>query len=146
MYIELKEDLSLFYHVKNVLDNLGINVVDDFPQEDLVLPTVSVEAKTVDTEDYELGNSEQMRMRVFDLNIFAKTKTQRDDIGYLLLHSFDRGVIVYNYDEGFPPDSTPSKIGHLDVISRHLSFFRPDPNLTEQLYYRAFLRIVVKTI
>jgi len=42
---------------------------------------------------------------------FAQTKAQRDEIGYRILDSLEQCIPVYDYDEGFPPDTTPTNLG-----------------------------------
>ena len=117
MYIERKEDLSVYYHIKDQFTDASYVVIEDsFPETYVELPTIAVDAGTLDHEAYELGNRVPLRIRKWFIHIFAKTKSQRDDFAYRILNSLDDGISTYDYDEGFPPDVSPSKIGHLELL------------------------------
>jgi hypothetical protein len=111
--------------------------VDGFPVDKLEVPCVSIEAKRIDTSDFELGNRNRVQIRSWYLDIFAKNKSQRDELGYLLLNSLEECIPVYDYDEGFPPDITPTELGCLNVESLKLDIIRVMPQLVGDLYYRA---------
>ncbi len=143
MYLERKEDLSIFYFLQGLFtDTPYIKIVDSFPEEDLVLPTISVDATAIDLLDFELGNRDGRRLRKWNIDIFANTKSQRDEIGYKILNELKNGIIVYNYDEGFPPSVTPSQESHMDVISRRMTIMKVFPEFTEKMYYRATIEVV----
>lgn len=145
MHLERLEDLSVIYHVKNVLSIYpSINVVDGYPFTDLKIPVVSVDEGRLMLEDYELGNSQGRRNRRWYIDVFAKTKSQRDEVGYELLNSFKRGITVYDYNTGFPPDYSPASIEHLDVVARELIPIPIDPELVDTLYYRSTVAIVAR--
>jgi hypothetical protein len=111
--------------------------VDGFPVDKLEVPCVSIEAKRIDTSDFELGNRSRVQIRSWYLDIFAKNKSQRDELGYLLLNSLEECIPVYDYDEGFPPDIMPTELGCLNVESLKLDIIRVMPQLVGDLYYRA---------
>jgi hypothetical protein len=147
IYLERKEDLSLYYLLKDIFsDTSYINIEDGFPEKVLTLPTVSVEANTIELIEFELGNREGRRLRRWSIDIFAKNKSQRDEIGYRILNELKNGIKVYNYDEGFPPDLYPSKISHLDVLSRKMTIIKILPDLVEKMYYRATIEVVATNI
>ena len=144
MYLERKEDLSVYYFLKSVFPETFITVVDGFPEEDLVLPTVAVEAGKIDVVQYELGNRDGLRVRKWYIDIYAKNKSQRDEFGYRLLDELKDGIPVYNYDEGFPPSVTPTRVGALTVSSKSYIPVKISADVVEKLYYRATISFVAQ--
>ena len=145
MLIYRLEDLSMNYWVKGILEPLGVtNIVDEYPQPVVTLPTVAVEEGRMTEEEFELGNADGIRVRRWFINIFALNKSQRKDFGYKLMSEAKKGINVYDYNEGFPPSASPSLINHLSVVSRT---FEPVPvvrSLNETLYYRGQLILITK--
>ena len=114
--------------------------MDGFPEDLLTLPTVSIEAGRI--MPYIIGVGDKYsNPRVWHINIFAKNKSQRDDIVYKILHALEDSyhIPVYDYDEGFPPDISPSKIGGLVIEDISADTVRINPNLVSKLYYRALV-------
>lgn len=134
---ERKEDLSVYYFIKDYFSTTPqVSVVDEFPTQGLVLPTISVEAKTIDAYPFELGNRNRVQRRDWFIDVFAQNKSQRDEMGYKIIHLVEDCIPVYNYDEGFPPDVTPSRLGCLDVQNLSMEIIRVNPYLVDKLYYR----------
>jgi hypothetical protein len=121
-----------------------VHIEDGFPNKDLVLPTVSVEAGQIDVVEFELGNREGLRVRRWYIDIYAVNKSQRDEFGYRLLDLLKDGIPVYNYDEGFPPTVTPSKIGTLQVLSKSYNPVSISEKVVDKLYYRATVTMVAQ--
>ena len=145
MYTERKEDLSVYYFLKDTFSDASfISIEDGFPNTTLKLPTVAVEAGKIDVIEYEMGNRDGTRLRRWYIDIYAKNKSQRDEIGYKLLDVLKNGIPVYNYDEGFPPSVTPTKIGVLQVISKSYNPVKVYADVVEKLYYRASITIVAQ--
>ena len=144
MYLERKEDLSVYYFLKEVFPETFITVVDGFPEGDLVLPTVAVEAGKIDVVEFELGNRDGLRIRKWYIDIYAKNKSQRDEFGYRLLDELKDGIPVYNYDEGFPPSVTPTRVGTLTVSSKSYIPVKISADVVEKLYYRATISFVAQ--
>ena len=145
MYRERKEDLSLYYWLKNLfLTTSYITIVDGFPTDNLVLPTISVDAVSIDPRPHELGNRTRVNTRVWRIDVFAKNKSQRDEIGYKILNGLIDPIPVYDYDEGFPPDVSPTQIGTLFIGDRRMEIIRVLPELVETLYYRATITFVAE--
>jgi len=143
MYIEKKEDQSIHYWLVDLFQDVPfITLVDEFPETLLTIPTISNDVGRIDMEDLELGDRTGIRVRNWYIDIFAKTKTQREDFGYRILDALKNGINIYDYDEGFPPDVTPSKIGHLNVLARSYEPMRVSPDFTDKLYYRATISFV----
>lgn len=143
MYIERLEDLSVNYFIKSLFTDVsGLPITDDYPTDNLVIPSISVNAGPLRLEDYELGNSKGLRIRKWYIDIYALNKAQRDEFGYRILNSFDRGIPIYDYNVGFPPASGIPQIEHLDVYQRELTPVRIMPELVDKLYYRSTITIV----
>jgi len=145
MLIYRKEDLSVYYFIKDIFaDSPFITIVDSYPEQLLDIPTISIDAGKLKEEEYELGNRSKVRIRTWYIDIFAKNKSQRDDFGYRILYNSKDGININDYDEGFPPDVTPSKIGHMDVIA---DSYEPVPVIldeNEKLYYRGQVILVTQ--
>jgi hypothetical protein len=138
--MERKEDLSVFYFIKDKFASMPfITVLDAFPTGNFVYPSIAVEWESANASQFELGSKVSQHYRQYVIDIFALTKTQRDEIGYLLYGYLDDTIPVSDYDEGFPPSVTPTIISGLDVIDKKLVAVRIYPELTEQMYYRAQL-------
>lgn len=145
MYLEKKEDLSFYYFVQNSFSAYpDIKIVYGFPKDTLTLPSISVYSKKLTLQNFELGNRSGLRLRRYIIDIFANTDTQRDEFGYKILNELDNGVLVYDYDVGFPPSVTPPVIEHLNMESRTMDIIDIRPELVDKLYYRATLTIVAK--
>ena len=145
MYIYRKEDLSVYYWILDMFNDVPfLTVVDSFPDQILAVPTVSIDAGKLDEEPFELGNREKIRIRRWYIDIFARNKSQRDDMGYRLMYNSTNGISINNYDEGFPPAVTPSVIGHMAISANS---YEPVPvilDLNEKLYYRGQVILVTQ--
>lgn len=138
------EDLSMFFFIKNMFTDVSnINVVDSFPEEILTVPTISIDAGRLKEELFEVGNRDKVRFRTWYIDIFAVNKSQRDDFGYRILSQSHNGIVIYDYNEGFPPSVTPSRFGHMDVLAIS---YEPVPVMldeSEKLYFRG--QIIIDT-
>lgn len=145
MYLERLEDLSVYYFLKDAFSDAPyINIVDGYPDSGLVTPTISVEAGRIDIDWFELGNRNGIRVRHFFIDIFAETKSQRDDIGYRLLDLLQKGIVVYNYNEGFPPNVSPSSMGTLVVLSLKFDPYAVSADVSKTLRYRATIEFTAE--
>lgn len=146
MMIYRLEDLSVIFFIKNLFLDAGfITVVDEFPDQILQVPTLSVVNGKLIEDRYEMGNRDAgVRTRRWFIDIFAKNKSQRDDFAYKILDSTDNGINVYDYNEGFPPNASPSTINHLDVISKSYQPLDVIPATNEKLYYRGQIILITK--
>lgn len=145
MYIERKQDLSVYYKIKDTFDAEGasfIEIVDEFPAEDLTIPSISIENHSYMVRPFELGNRTGLDIRKWYINIFANNKSQRDDYGYLIKNALQDGIPVYDYDEGFPPSVSPTQIGGLTVVELEVSPIRIFPELVSKLYWRGQIKLV----
>lgn len=147
MTIYRLEDLSVNYFIREIFqDTSFINVVDDFPVEILNLPTVSIVAGKLLEEQLEMGTkAKDLRTRRWFIDIFAITKSQRDDLAYKVLETLKtQGINVYDYNEGFPPNASPARINHLSVIRQSYEPIDVIRQENEKLYYRGQLILVTE--
>jgi len=143
MRIARKENLSLYYLISDILvDVPGITIVDSFPDKITTLPTVAIDADLINLTLYELGSRDRIRTRTWFIDIFAKFKQQREDMAYEILEGLEDGVNVYDYDEGFPPDVSPTKIGHLGIVTLKYKPIKLNPDTVELLYHRGTVTLV----
>ena len=138
MDIERKKDLSVYYFISDVFANdTFITIVDGFPVQELTVPSVSVESGQLDAMPFEMGNTNRIRVRVWYVDVFATNKTQRDEMAYKILDYLeDYCIDVYNYDEGYPPDVSPTRLGCIKVQDLGMKPIRIHPELVDKLYYR----------
>ena len=139
MYIERKQDLSMYYYIRQILDDEGgtfVNVVDDFPSGLLELPTVSVVSSDITSKPFELGNRKGLDVRIWFIDVFAKNKSQRDEYAYLIKNKILEGVPVYDYDEGFPPEVSPTQLGSMSCVEIQTNPIRIFSELVSTLYWR----------
>jgi len=141
MLTERLIDLSLYYHIRNLMPSF-VNVVDAFPDvqtgetPQLVLPTISVDSLDMTNIPFELGSLDRTR-RFWAIDVFGKTKSQRDDFTYTIFNKLkDENISVYNYDLGFPPTVVP-QVGYLvtsKIVAKPIYVFR---DLVQDLYWRS---------
>lgn len=148
MYLERLQDLSMKYWLEDVVFS-GISfvtVVDGYPDNVLELPTVSVDNQDIIPEPWELGNPKLKKNRIWEIDIFAVNKSQRDDFSYRILDFIDNSgnVPVYDYNQGFPPDYSPTQSGCMIVTEVSLTPVRIIPETVEKLYYRANIQITAE--
>jgi hypothetical protein len=146
MLIYRLEHLSVDYFIKDLFQPFPfITYTHQFPKEILQVPTISVVNGKISEEEFELGNSDTIRLRRWYVDIFAKNDTQRDDFAYRILEELrTKGITVYDYNEGFPPDASPAAINHLSVISRTYEPIDVIAKVNEKLYYRGQLIFITK--
>lgn len=145
IFLERLEDLSIYYFLVDTFSDVPfVTIVDGFPEGDLVIPTVSIEAGKIDVVEYELGNRDGLRVRRWYIDIYAVNKSQRDEFGYRLLDVLKDGIPVYNYNEGFPPSVTPARAGTLQILSKSYNPIRISADVVDKLYYRATISFVAQ--
>lgn len=146
MLIYRLEDISMVYFFKELFQDFGhIEIVTQYPKTLLNIPTMSVVHRKLSEEHFELGNRRMgLRTRRWIIDIFAKNETQRDDFAYRILDRTDDGINVYDYNEGFPPDASPTKINHLSVISKTYEPLDIISSSHEKLYYRGQLILITQ--
>jgi hypothetical protein len=144
-FLERKQDLSVYYLIKDLFEtDTFITVVDDFPVTELDIPTISIENSAYFVEWYELGNRKGVDTRTWFINIFAENKSQRDDYAYLIKNEVQNGIPVYDYEEGFPPDVSPTQLGSMGILELRVEPIRVDPDSVSTLYWRTQITVVAR--
>lgn len=129
-----KEQLSIYYWLRDLLPEF-VNVVDEFPTEELILPTVAITINKTRATPFELGGND-LDKRSWAIDVFAQNSGQRDDYLGRIHRSLESNTIcVYNYDEGFPPSSSPSQVGSLYVEERESNPLRVYRELVKKKYW-----------
>jgi len=142
MYLERKEDLAIYYWLVSKFSSYpGINIVDGFPEENLVVPSISVDWDETETRDFQLGDRSGQRSRTWYIDVFAKNKSTRDEFSYKIHNELKDGITVYDIVNGVP---TETKIGHLNILQRRIKVVRIDPELVSTMYYRASISILAE--
>lgn len=146
MYQEIKEDLSVYFWLKDKFQAYPIvTIVDAYPDaENLTLPTISVEAEDVTSYELELGNRKEVKVRKYVFDIFALTKQQKDEFAYKIFNDLDDPIPVYDYDQGFPPNVSPTKLGSLIRRQRNIRYVRVYSELVEKMLYRAIVILIAE--
>lgn len=146
MYLEKKEDLSVYYWLKDKFSAYPfVNIVDAYPEEELELPVISMEPKRIRGVPLQLGSRLERHKRLYFIDIFALTRPQRNEFGYKIYNDLELGPIpIYDYDEGFPPAITPSQIGCLEIKEKTLDFVPVDPSTVQKMYYRSMISLIVE--
>jgi len=143
MTIYALEDTSVLAFVVELFsDTPFVSVVEEYPDSDLNIPTISVEQGISDFNQYELGNRGQIRNRQYIINVFASSVAMRNEFAYRIADALKNKIPVYNYNEGFPPDVTPSLVERLDVKTQRIQPIPLDTDLLEKLYYRTMIKFI----
>jgi len=142
MFIERLQDLSIFHWLQDdiLVTYTTVKVNDGFPQEDLQIPSVSVESHDIRPRQKELGNRKSRRQRMWTIEIIASNKAQRDELTSIVLEDLEYGIPVYDYNEGFTPSISPTELGLLRPIDWEVRTVRIFPDLVEKLYWRNTIR------
>jgi len=146
MTIYRLEDISINFFVKELFSAFPqILIVNEFPKAILQVPTISVVNGKLIEERFEMGNRDSgLRTRRWFIDIFGINISQRDDFAYRILDSTDNGITVYDYNEGFPPDVSPTSINHLSVISKSYEPLDIPIQSNEKLYYRGQIILITQ--
>lgn len=146
MLIYRLEDLSMNYFIRDLFYEFPqVTIVNEFPKQVMSVPTISIVNGKLIEEHYELGNRETgLRTRRWLIDIFAKNISQRDDFAYKILNATGDGISVYDYNEGFPPSASPTKVNHLSVISKSHEPLDIIPSANEKLYYRGQIMLITQ--
>ena len=142
MYIERKQDLSVYYWLKDLFATYTfVSVNDGYPNTNLTLPAIAVESQDIVLTNKEMGNRISNRTRYWDIEVFGSNKAQRDEFVSMILNNIENGISVYDYDEGFPPGISPTEIGLLSLITISVKPIRIFPELVEKMYWRTTITI-----
>jgi len=147
MDVERLQDLSIYYWLRGKLPDF-VTVVDAFPSQidqvdtPLTLPVASIDHIRLNAVALELGGME-INDRMWAIDVFAKTKAQRDDFTYLLVNDLKLNVMVYDYNQGFPPVVVPCLGGLIvsNIQARPVYVFR---ELVKDLYWRSSITFATR--
>lgn len=97
------EDLSIYFFVVSSIGSNLKKVVDSYPYNEiesniLELPCASVEHVMTSDRQGELGAN--WFVREWSINIFAKTDTQRDELGDAMFRALDNAIPVRDFSVG----------------------------------------------
>lgn len=142
MYIERKQDLSIYYWLKDLFAAYTfVSINDGYPNTNLTLPAIAVESQDIILSKIELGNRLSNRKRYWDIEVFGLNKAQRDEFVSIILNNIEDGISVYDYDEGFPPGTSPTELGLLSPLEINVQPIRIFPELVEKMYWRTTINI-----
>lgn len=147
MNVEEKQYLSTIYLLRDLfVAYSSINITEEYPQDDLVLPTIAIVEKPIYISPLELGNRYGKRKRGWIIEVFAQNRQQRDSMTSTILDAIEPGIPVYNYDLGFPPSVTPPQIGALRLLPDTLIATPTTvlPELVEKLYWRTSIKYLTE--
>ena len=140
--LERKKDISIVYWLRDVFDDVtNIDILDEYSVKELQVPSLALQTGLITGEDFQLGDRTQKLIRLWHIDIYAKSTEQRNDIAYRLLREVDDGIPVYDYDEGFPPDYDPTQIGTIGVFNKGYTPIAVVPELLEKMYWRGSVTI-----
>jgi len=142
MELQRKQDISLLYWLEDLFEDAPfVTIVSEYKPTELVAPCIAVETGDTEGDVYELGNRTILMEREFYLGIYAKNISQRNDYAYKVFNNlYENAIPVYNYDEGFPPDVSPTQIGNLLFKRARISPLGIDPELVDKLYYQSLVK------
>lgn len=129
-----KEQTSIYYWLTDLLPSF-VHIESEFPQDELVLPTVSITNVRAVARPFQLGSDEDLDKRNWAIDVFAQNSGQRDDYLGLIYDSLKSIICVYNYDVGFPPDVSPPQVGSLYVEERESKPLRVYEDLVKKKYW-----------
>jgi|SRR3989304_2794576 len=116
MLLERQIDTSVFQLISSLFADVEfINVTREYPTEEVVNPTIAVEFESLYVKPFELGNRLGMDFFMWSIDIWAKTRTQRDDLAYTIKNAIQQGILVYDYQTNEDFTTLPDSIGALSV-------------------------------
>jgi hypothetical protein len=138
MELQRKQDLSLIYWLKDLLVSTPfINIVSEYTESNLIVPRIAVETGDTLGEPFELGNRNLLQERRYYIDIYASNISQRNDYAYKLFNELTSPIPVNDYDEGFPPDVTPTKLGNLLLKTIRIMPINVDADLVQEMHWRS---------
>lgn len=123
------EDLSIYFLLKFIdIDGTPLGeiakIVDGYPYNEieegtLTIPTVAIEASMTSDEGGEMGAS--WFRRTWDIDIFANTDVQRDDLADRIFQALDVAISVKDYSGGYNITTGKSKAGVDLTVIEHMN-------------------------
>jgi len=142
MELNRKKDTSVVYWLRDIfVDVSGMVVVDEYREQELVVPSIALETGPMSSQPFEMGSRTKQFFRTWYIDIYAKNAEQRNEMAYRIMREADNGISVYDYDEGFPPLVSPTKIGTIGVLEQKYDPISVVPDLLEVMYWRGSVTI-----
>lgn len=143
VYIEKKQEVNFIYWLvdKFSTEPISVTVVDEYPDQLLALPTISLDWDDLNGYQLELGTRQLAQERTWYIEIFASTKGQRKDFAYKIFNDLQEGVPIYELDT----DGTQllsQQLGTLVPVSINIRKLNPIPELIGELYWRSTVTFV----
>lgn len=141
MELTRKIELSLYWYIRDFLPST-VSVEPSYKEEELQLPVVSIDASRFYTQPLELGNVLGLRKLLVNIDIFADTKQQRDDIADILYNLFKANIPIYDFEiTSVPP--LPPFLGYLRITNKSNEPMVVFRDLVEKFYWHR--RIILDT-
>lgn len=143
-------DKSVHHYLKtNLQSQYGsfLDVLGRYPHnyEDISLPTVTVDYLSGDYENIEIGTAELEDIAYFTIEVFARSKGERDDLGDMIQDLLIAGCDMLQFSGGY----AGVKLGniHFDTIRARTLFAMGDvpAPLVNRVVIRTQARVVVTT-
>ncbi|NMC34395.1 MAG: hypothetical protein GYA36_18375 [Veillonellaceae bacterium] len=135
-----KQEIAMVQKVKEEFTDIPfLTVYDSWPDEEIKIPSVVVDPQEIQLKEFEMGSRKRLRLRNWNIEIYASNKTQRNEVAYRLLELFEeQKIAVYDYDQGF---DNPPRAGTLLVFKIEFTPIAILPELVEKMFYRGVVSI-----
>jgi hypothetical protein len=141
MHLERKQDLSIYYWLKDLFTSYPmVNVNDGYPEGELILPSVTILSHDIRPSIKQMGSRKSWRQRLWVIDVLGNNKAQRDEMTSVIIDQIEYGIPIYDYDEGFPPTVSPTELGLLRPTDWEVITVRIFPDLVEKMYWRNSIR------
>lgn len=127
------EQLSIYYWLQSLVPDF-VTIKDEYPFDELSLPTISITSGDTRARPFQLGSSE-LDYQDWEIYIFAQNSGQRDDYLSIIYNEAENNICVYNYNLGFPPNVSPPETGSLMVVNRVKKPLRVYEDLVKKKYW-----------
>ncbi len=134
MFIEENAHFSLIHHLKNQFGSLA-QVLDSFPEKFLDTPTLAIDIQSIRFTKFQIGDYNNIREVNWLVDIFARTKSQRDRIIFKAMASLEKPIPIYDFGVNFPPP-LPPQVGVIRPIMITLDFIDIKIDNPEEIFYR----------
>ena len=138
IHLERCFELSMNYFIQAVFSGIAVSITDEFPEENIDIPVVSVDGQDYDIIPHEMGNRSGIKPRFWVFEVFGKNKTQRNDIMYRISDALElQSIPVYEFTEDkITPDAYPPQIGCLEAEDISVHFMKPIPDTVSKIKWR----------
>lgn len=142
MELEKKKDISIVYWLRDIFSDVSsLKVVDEYREQELSVPSIALETGPMSSKPFQLGDRTKQTFKTWYIDLYANSSEQRNEMAYRIMRLLDEGISVYDYDEGFPPSISPTKIGLIGVLEQKYDPISVVPDLLEVMYWRGSVTI-----